>query len=395
MHINSLRMKEINLRTILNNIRKFGPISRKELISVVGLTNGTITNITYELLNKGYIMEVGTGESAGGRKPIMLEINPKAGYVLGLELNASQATCVLTDFKPNILKKETMDIHLEEGKESVIDKVVGLIEKVLDTHEINRDMVKGIGFVSAGPYDHEKGVMINPPNFPGWHNVPIADIIQERTGIKTYFERDSAASGMADYWLGHIDSPECILSISIFSIGIGGGIIMNGKIFRGFMDGACEVGHIQVERNGETCTCGNIGCLEIMADGDAALRYAKEAIKNGAQSRLNDIEEVSINDVIRAAEEGDATARDAVIKCADYIGSAVSDLMNITSPNIVILGGDFVLNSNLLFENIKSKAKERNYPKSKEYIEIKRTEFGEYSRAMGGVAVVFERLSRV
>ena len=393
-NINSIRMKEINSRILLNNIRKYGPISRKDLMQYVGLTTGTITNITDELLKKGFILETGTGESAGGRKPIMLEINPNAGYVLGVELNTTRISCVLTDFKPNILMQETIDIDLKEGKERTIDQIISFIEEIMDKHSIEREKVYGIGFISAGPYDHENGVILNPPNFSGWKNVPITGIIQERTGITTYLERDTAATGMAEYWFGKIDSPKCILGISLFDTGVGGGLIIDGKIFRGYMDAACEIGHIQMEKEG-LCACGNIGCLELVSNGQAALRYVKEDISAGKDTVLKNVKELTVSDAIQAAEKDDMVSKNAIIKCAEYIGTAISNLLNTISPNIVIIGGDFALESNVLFENIKKKVRERDYPKSKESIDIRRTDFGIYSCAIGGVAVVFERLSRV
>ena len=394
-HINSLKMKEINTQIVLNAIRHAGQISRKDLAPLVGLTPATITNLVNKCIDQGAIIEAGSGESLGGRRPTILELNPRLGYVVGVELNVGRAICILSDFKAVLVDKTIADVDIGQGPDTVVKQICGMINSIIIKNSIDKNKVCGIGFVSAGPYDHQKGIMINPPNFHGWHNVPVKEMIERQTGITTYFERETPAAALAEDWYDRQKKHKRIFAANVYEVGLGGGLVVDGQIFRGFRDGGLEIGHMTVDIDGHPCSCGNNGCLEVLADGEAAIRYVKQMLDGGEQSAVQNSGTVMLKDVVTHAAAGDKVCIKAIEKCAFYLGTALSSLITVLSPDVIYLGGQFMDSSRLYFEMTVKKMSERTYPLHAREIEVKRSTFGPESGAMGGTAVVFQSLTQV
>lgn len=393
-NINSDKMKKINLKFVLDSIRQREPISRKELAEVVGLTSSSITNIVNRLIGEGYLVETGTGESLGGRRPIMLELDSDARYAIGVELNASDIICLITNFKAKTIIKKECESFIHEGKEKVINRMVGLVNRTIEEAHIPKDKIMGIGLVSAGPYDHEKGIMVNPPNFPGWHNVPIKDIMQDSVGIPTYFEKETVGAALGEFWFGGAADVKSLFVINVYNIGIGGGVIIEGQVYHGFKDGAGDLGHMVIDPEGPLCTCGNYGCLESVASGMAIVKSVKSEIKRGESSILttyvDDVDDIDINLVVRGANEKDNLCERVIEKSARYMGIAMSNIINIYSPEMMVIGGQFAdvcpLYAGVAIEN----AKKRTYPLYNKDVRIVRSTLGNEQGAIGGIGIVFQ-----
>lgn len=393
--LNSVRMKAINEKAVLSAVCKFGPISRRDLAEHTGLTSATITNLVGELIENNYLIESGQGASIGGRRPQMIEINPEAGFIIGVELNTSKIICILSDFKPNVLDKLTVDIDVSMGKDVIISEIVNAILNIIARNGIGSSKVFGVGFVSAGPYDRERGVMINPPNFPGWHNVQIRDMLTHTTGIKTYFERETPAVALGEYWFGSNNGNKRLLSVTVYEVGLGGGLVIDGEVYHGFCDGSMEIGHMVVQPDGAQCSCGSKGCLEVQADGAASVRYARELMAAGQKSALPEDSEFHMKDVIACAASGDPVARQAIDKCAHFLGMALANLSVVFSPDVIYLGGPFIEESPQLFYKTIEIIDERPYPMHLRNIKKTPFSFGEYGASMGGIAIVYSELSVV
>lgn len=394
-NINSLTMKEMNAQSVINAVRNSGQISRRDLAACTGLTTATITNLVGALIEEGLLLESGSGVSAGGRKPIFLEINPGAGYAIGMELNTAELICILSDFRAGILDKAFVTVDVKKGKDVIIGQIIGTIDAIIEKNGVDRKKVMGIGFVSAGPYERETGVMINPPNFPDWHYVPIRQIIEKATGINTYFEKETPAAALGEYCFGKTNGNSQILFTNVYEVGLGGGMVIGGKVFHGFMDGGMDLGHMTVEIDGYPCPCGGKGCLEVQADGEAAVRYAREMLQKGEKSLLAGLKVITLSDVTRCAAEGDAAALGAVGKCAYYLGMALSNIVNVLSPDVVYLGGPFMDSCEIFFAETVKKMEERTYPPHIREIAKLHATFGKESGAMGGLALVFQKISEV
>lgn len=390
--INSKRMKAINTRTIVNTIRREGCVSRKDLVKLTGLTSGTITNIVNELINKKYLVEVGVGESEGGRKPILLDLNAEVGYAIGLSLEVTNIVCVISDFKARILYSESQKINVADGKNVIIDQMVELIEKVIDHVKVEKSKILGVGLAIPGPCNYKEGIMINPPNFPGWINVPIKDIFTKRLGLNIYTSKETSCSVLSDYWFGEAAGTDRIFGIILGEVGIGGALVLKGEIFQEKEGESMDIGHTIVQIDGHPCSCGNRGCLEAHANGRAAVRYAQEMIAKGYKSTSK--YPTSFQDIVDNINEGDMISLEAINKCAYYISVAIGNVLSLLSPQRVCFGGELIDKCPIMYDKIIEYLEKRDYPASAREAEKARFTFGEKSAAIGGLALVFDALSK-
>ncbi len=391
--INGKRMKKINMQSVLNSIRKYKSISRKDLAKVTRLTTGTITNLTDDLIKNGLILEQGSGESEGGRKPIFLELNKKAGYAVGLELNTWMIVCALSDFKGDLIDKCHSELHDRMSEEDIIVQMSQCIEDILLRNKIKKEKVIGIGLAVPGPYNDEEAIMENPPNFKGWSHVQICEMIQQRTGIKTYGEKETNSALLGEYWFGKLADHKRVFEINIYELGIGGGFFTEGAIFHSNKYCSMEIGHTLIDIHGPVCRCGSAGCLEVLANGLAAINYAKQMVEEGRKSVLTG--DFTFDALIEAAQQGDAVANDAIQICADYIGIALINVIGLLDPDALVFGGDFIDKSDLLFQKICA-ILEKKHPYFLHSHEIKKikSSFGIYAGAIGGIATVLNHISQ-
>jgi predicted NBD/HSP70 family sugar kinase len=391
-NLNNIKMRASNYSLVINAVRECGQISRSDLAPLVGLTPATITNLVNSGLEDGYLIEVGSGNSQGGRRPKIIEINKEAGYIIGIEINAKEAICILTDFKENIVSKYYLSIEAGIEAETLIDRIVEIVNKLLEEKELTNEDVFGAGFATVGPCDHINGIIVQTPNFPKWHNVRVAEMFEQKTGIKVYMEKETAAFALNEAWLDKNRRYKRIFCINVFGLGIGGGMALDRAVFHGHKSGGLEIGHMMADMNGPVCVCGKKGCLERMADGRAAKDYFKEFVAQGVPTRIENPEGVRLIDVIEYARQGDEACVKAIKKCAMYLGNAISSLISILAPDIVYLGGEFVDQSELLFEETVKYASERTYPFIDADIEIHRSTSGKDSGALGAVAMVLKSI---
>ncbi len=391
-NLNNIKMRASNFNLVINAIRGKGQISRKDLVLMVGLTSASITNLVNFGIQEGYIIETGTGSSQGGRKPKFIQLNKQAGYAVGIEVNAKAAVIILTDFKGGILDRKRMAINSDIEQEILMSRIVSVVEEMLGENNISRESVMGAGFATVGPCDHIEGVIASTPNFPKWQNFKIRELFESKTGIKAYLEKDTASFALNEAWNDRQNQYKRILCVDVFSIGIGGGLTLDKAILHGHNNAGLEIGHMTVQPEGPLCACGKRGCLERMADGNAALEYFKKNVADGVPTRIPFPGDAALKDVIAFAENGDAACARAIGKCAYYIGIAVSSLISVLAPDVIYMGGEFIDGSTLLFDETVKKARERTYPLLDSDIEIRRSTSGPDSCALGAVAIVLQSL---
>src|SRR4051812_28826038 len=231
----------------------------------------------------------------------------------------------------------------EMGAEGVTDRIIGLIEGViLDTISATgaaREDFIGIGIGAPGPLDREKGLVIIAPNL-GWKNYPLRDRIQTRLGISTTLDNDANCATLGEWWQGAAQGGRNVVGLTI-GTGIGGGLIIDGKLFHGSSDVAGEIGHTTIDLNGRHCKCGNYGCLEAYASGPAIATRAREVLVREETASLlpsivgGRLESITAETVYKAAQQGDAVASEIVRDTARYLGAGIANLLNILNVDVV------------------------------------------------------------
>jgi N-acetylglucosamine repressor len=388
--INSQVMKYHNAMLIVRTVQKHAPISRTELTQLVGLTTASVINITNALMKAGILVQIGLANgSSQGRKAVLLSVNPDAAYVLGAEIDTEAVTVGLGDFCGSFVNCVRTPISPLEGYEKILNKLSNAVERCVRESGVERGRILGMGMALPGPLDSEAGILINPPNFPDWDNVPVKDILEKRLGFQICCDRETNDAALAEYYLGAAAGYKTVFFLSLFKFGgVGGGMIANGNVLHGFRDGAGEIGHTTVDPAGVQCTCGNYGCLEALVSGKALVSQAKQLYKMNvdfSRSASVDADTLTLEDVFRLSSEGDEVCLHVVKQAAAYISIALGNVINLCSPELIVIGGTLPPMSPQLVQLIRDHIRQKSYPRHCSEIRVIEASFGDLTFAKGAV----------
>ena len=256
--------------------------------------------------------------------------------------------------------------HAEAGQSDVLDRLIALAQRTLDQtrREIPGAEILGVGVGAPGPLDTKSGIVLLTPNL-GWVNLPLRQIIHERLGLPAVLDNDANCAVLGEWWMGAARGTRNAIGITI-GTGIGGGIIVDGKLFHGASDCAGEIGHTTIDTEGRRCKCGNYGCLEAYASGPNIALRAVEEIKAGAVSRLpnyvnGDLRQITAQTVYQAAHDGDDLALEVVNDTARFLGVGIGNLLNVFNPEAVVVCGGVTLAGDHLFVPLRREVARRAF----------------------------------
>lgn len=258
--------------------------------------------------------------------------------------------------------------HAELGASGVIARMVELAEAVIADARagagVERGQFLGVGIGAPGPLDRADGVVRIAPNL-GWHEVPLRQLVSDALELPAALDNDANCAILGEWWLGAARGARHVVGLTI-GTGIGGGLVLDGRLFHGASDVAGEVGHTTIEANGRRCGCGNLGCLEAYASGPAIAARAREALEGSAASPLwqlvdDDPESITAETVYAAAQAGDSLARLIVRETAEYLGTGVANLLNVFNPELVVIAGGVTQAGDALFEPLRAAVKRRAF----------------------------------
>lgn len=293
-------------------------------------------------------------------------------YIIGLDLGGTNiaAGAMPTDGTREIAMRMTPTLA-ENGADGVVDRIVQMIEEVIAQTMLEtgaeRDDFLGVGIGSPGPLDREKGIVVVTPNL-GWRNFPLRDEIAKRVNLKATLDNDANCATLGEWWAGAAKGGRNVVGLTI-GTGIGGGLILDGKLYHGASDAAGEIGHTTIESNGRRCKCGNYGCLEAYTSGPAIAERAREAIASDEGSILieivdGDLSRITAQTVYEASRRGDEIARDVVRDTAHFLGIGISNLINIFNPDTVVIAGGVTQAGEALFDPLRAEVKRRAFKPS-------------------------------
>ena len=236
-------MRAINYSIILNKIKEIGPVSRVKLAKITGLSAATVTGITAELIADDLIFEKETGDSSGGRRPILLALNPRGGYAVGIKLTEKYLYGALVNFEGEVVEKQNT-AFVSRTPESAVELIGGLTEQLLENNQISKEKLLGVGVGVAGFVDFDRGLLIQSTFF-GWRNVPFSKLVGERLGVKTYIDNDVNTLVVAEQLFGAGQNLEHFITITV-GRGVGMGIVVHGQIYRG-VNGSWHLQHSAVD----------------------------------------------------------------------------------------------------------------------------------------------------
>ncbi len=317
--------------------------------------------------------------------------------VVAIDLGGSKIAVAIVSDDYRVLAREHSPTLAEEGVDSVINRIISSVRQVVTYGNIALSQLGGITLAAAGAIDSQWGIITLSPNLPGLHDIPLGSIIEERLGIKTWLLNDANAAALGEHQFGAGVGIDNFIYLTI-GTGIGGAIIIDGKLYTGVCGIAGEIGHMTIEVNGPKCDCGNFGCLEALASGRAIAREVKKRLSSGESSSLTEavagkIEDITAKEVAAAAQQGDALANDVIKDVANYLGAGMVNLVNIFNPEVIIVGGGVASVGDLLLEPARQVVKERAFPVSAAAVRIVTTELGNDAGLLGAAYFAFNQKS--
>ncbi len=380
--------RNTNKRLILDMIRfSAGGITRAEIARQMGLTRAAITAIVNDILDEKLVRETEHSPIRGGRRPILLEVNPERGYVSGIDIGATHLGILITDFAGRVVHEIEIPFAIDQGPEMCMPQVLDHFQQVLGTISLSLNHILAVGIGVPGPVVAEAGAVSTPPIMPGWDKYPIRAHFQDVWKCPVSVNNDAELGALGEWAYGAGRGERNLAYIKVGS-GVGAGLILDGRIYRGATGCAGEIGHITILDGGPLCSCGNSGCLEALAGGRAIARKAREAIQVGKRTLLTKIqavETITAKDVAEAARLGDLLSQQILADSGRYLGIAIASLVNLINPSVVVVGGGVAHMGDLLLEPVRQTLRERSLRSAAEAVRVTTALLGRRSTSMGAV----------
>ncbi|MHB1653284.1 MAG: ROK family transcriptional regulator [Desulfitobacteriaceae bacterium] len=336
-------VRRLNRVNILNIIRENSGLSRQELANRTGLTPAAMSGIVRELVENGYVVEMGLGKSSGGRRPVELKFNPEAGYVIGGEITRRRTTLGIVNLQAKSVKIKHIPIDMTDPK-SGLDLLTRQMDELILSTGISEKKIMGAGFAFPGLLDRRTKRLRRSPNLGDkWTDIPLKEWLEERIRVPLVIENNSNAGALAEYTLGRGKDVKDLAYVNLGE-GFSTGVIINEQIINGSQGFAGEMGHVVLVEDGPLCNCGNKGCLESLYAVPALIRKANNELSLSDESDcLKKIwrqqGEVTIEDILACSGEVDSYAWQLIRQAGWYIGIGISGIINFYNPEIIALGG--------------------------------------------------------
>lgn len=338
------RVGGYNRAVVLDAVRRRSPVSRVELAQATGLTNQTVSNVVRRLLEAELIRETGQAPSRGGKPRTLLSLCPDGAYAVGAHLDPDSTVAVLLDLSGRVLRRQRMGTATGGDPEQLVRLLGRTVNGLITRAGVPREKVLGLGVAVPGPIDSGRGVVLDPPNLPAWHQVPLVDILGEATQLPVVMDNDATAAAIGERWAGGADRAGSFLFVYM-GTGIGGGVMLADAVLRGDSGNAGEFGHVLVDPGGRLCHCGARGCLEAHAAPYAVLaafaeRYGRTAAEGLGLTLDPGRTRTDWNRLCTAAARGDDRAAEALETAAGHIGRAALTAVNLLDVPRIVLGGE-------------------------------------------------------
>lgn len=275
-----------------------------------------------------------------------------APYILAVDLGGTQIRAALCDAQGQIYRRIARPTRAAEGPAPVIGRLIEAIGEALG--DTPAEQIAGIGMDAPGPLNPVTGIVLSPPNLPGWNQIPLRSLISQRFGRPTFLNNDANVAALAENTYGAGRGVRDMIYLTV-STGVGSGIIADGRLVQGVNGFGAEAGHIIMDPKGPLCNCGHHGCLEAYSSGTGIARYAVERIKAGKKTRITkmvggDLSKVTARVVNEAAQLGDKVGTQALRRAGYYLGIGIANLLRLFNPQMVVLGGSVMKAGPLLTE---------------------------------------------
>lgn len=377
-------LRELNRLRVIDALRQRGTASRSDIARQTGLSRTTVTTLVNDLQARGLVVEQPLVEAVGrGRPPTLLRLDPSVGAVVGIHFDHRHLRVAVADLSSTVLAEHWQGHDVDRAAEEALDAAADLVDVVLAEAGIERSRVVGAGAALAGPVSRD-GTVGSTVILPGWEGLNAVDELTRRLDLEVAVDNDANLGALAEVSFGAGRGMSDVIYVMVAS-GVGAGIVIDGRLYRGVTGLGGEIGHVRVRSEGAVCRCGNRGCLETVASTDAVL----------ALLRPTHGQELNVAGLVELLDAGDAAALRVVNDAGREIGRVVAGLCNVLSPSGVIVGGDLGVAAEPLLTGIGEALDRHALPPVRAAIELKAGVLGERAEVLGALALVIGDTDRL
>lgn len=381
-------LRELNRLRVIDALRRRGTASRSDLARFTGLSRTTVATLVAELQARGLVVELTAAEGhpgpAGrGRPPVMLRLDPSAGAVVGIHFDHRHLRVAVADLSSTVLVERIAELDVDHAATTALDAAAELVEAVLAEAGIDRADVVGVGTALSGPVSTD-GAVGSTVILPGWAGLNAGDELSRRLGLHVAVDNDANLGALAEISFGAGRGLSDVIYVMVSS-GIGAGIVIDGRLYRGITGLAGELGHVNVRSDGAVCRCGNRGCLETVASTDALLDLLRPTYGR----------ELSVRGMVELINGGDTGAQRVVNDAGREIGRVLAGLCNILSPAAIIVGGDLGVVGDPLLTGIREALDRYALPSVRAALELEAGVLGDRAEVLGALALVIGDTDRL
>lgn len=324
-------LRELNLDRVLSVVMdRAAPFTRAEIVQATGLSVPTVGSLTNDLIRRGILRDLGAGPSSGGRRPSFMEFNRRHGFVAGIDIGPTRTRLAVADLRDEVLARRIIPTPSSGGPAATLARLAAELRDLLHEAQAPPGRLLAVCAGAPGMVDLERGVVLLAPNIEGWVDVPMRSILERELGAPVIADNDVNLAVLGEHWRGAARGHDTCVFLFV-GTGIGAGVLIDGAVHRGhhFMAGEVAVMSMGPQYVGHDF--GSRGCFETLA--------GLEALASRWPSARDIDPERWVAELLKAAEAGDAQARDAIAQTATFIGMAVTNVVTILDPSLIVLGG--------------------------------------------------------
>ena len=315
-------------------------------------------------------------------------------FVLGLDVGGTKLAAGVVAGDGRALSLEVAPSRVEEGPDAMIERHLDLGRAAVAAAGVPWDRIRAVGIACGGPLDPFRGIIQSPPGLPGWDDVPLVATVEAALQRPTVVDNDATACAIAEWWFG-VGRERTVRHLVYLTIstGVGGGLILDGRVYRGAAGNAGELGHLTIDYEGRQCGCGRRGCLEAYASGPQIAARAREQLAEGRESSLSALPGITARDVAQAAAAGDPLAREVWDETMAMLGSAVANILDVFNPELVVLGGGVTRSGDQLLAPVREASLRQAMAPARNAADIVLAGLDEELGVISAATVAFERLA--
>ena len=314
-----------------------------------------------------------------------------SNYAIGIDLGGTNLKAGIVDKDGKILHRLSTKTNSDADSQTISNQILELIAEIIKISNFKKSDIIGIGLGSPGLIDKKRETILFSPNLPRWRNIPIKRIVAERFSKPCVLENDANAAAWGEKWVGAGKEATSMVMLTL-GTGIGGGIIIDNRLWRGANNVAAEIGHTVIQMDGPQCNCGNHGCVEVYASATGMVRRFKELLKGGASSSLKDCDEITAKMINDAAFQGDKASLDIIEETGRYLGIAIVNIMHILNPEMIVLAGGMIGSGELLMNPIRQVTTQRAFEASYKDTKIVFSQLGNDAGIIGAAGCLLTEL---